>query len=335
MPRRTLVALASKPLFQSFFTASHQKALSLAFNWTLNGSREVTPAMKKQLATAEALITTWDSPCFGDELLQLAPNLRIVAHCGGEVKKRFTGSLLDKLTITTAPEPMARATAELAAALVLYCGRGIDAYRAALRKRNNKIYDDAHLRGTPESLIGREIGMIGFGRIGRKIVDLLRGFDLRWRVYDPYASREGARDAQVEFVELKPLLRAADLLVLAAALTDETRGLLGRRNLALLPNGATVINVARGAVLDLDALTNEVRKGRLQCAIDVTDPVEPLSPVHPLRNLPGAIVTPHIGGGTSKARHEMADDLIDDLGRFFRGEIVKNRVTTAMLSRMT
>jgi D-3-phosphoglycerate dehydrogenase len=67
----------------------------------------------------------------------------------------------------------------------------------------------------------------------------------------------------------------------------------------------------------------------------VTDPVEPLSPVHPLRNLPGAIVTPHIGGGTSKARHEMADDLIDDLGRFFRGEIVKNRVTTAMLSRMT
>jgi phosphoglycerate dehydrogenase-like enzyme len=335
MPRRTLVALASKPLFQSFFTASHQKALSLAFNWTLNGSREVTPAMKKQLATAEALITTWDSPCFGDELLQLAPNLRIVAHCGGEVKKRFTGSLLDKLTITTAPEPMARATAELAAALVLYCGRGIDAYRGALRKRNNKIYDDAHLRGTPESLIGREIGMIGFGRIGRKIVDLLRGFDLRWRVYDPYASREGARDSQVEFVELRPLLRAADLLVLAAALTDETRGLLGRRNLARLPNGATVINVARGAVLDLDALTNEVRKGRLQCAIDVTDPVEPLSPAHPLRNLPGAVVTPHIGGGTSKARHEMADDLVDDLKRFFRGETVKNRVTTAMLSRMT
>ena len=335
MPRRSLVALAPRLLFQSFFTAAHQKELSLAFNWTLNGSRDVTSTMKKQLAKADALITTWDSPCFGDELLQLAPNLRIVAHCGGEVKKRFTGSLLDNLTITTAPEPMARATAELAAALVLYCGRGIDGYRAALRKRNNKIYYDAHTRGRPESLIGREIGMVGFGRIGRKIVDLLRGFDLRWRVYDPYAPRGGARDSQVEFVELKPLLKASDLLVLAAALTDETRGLLDRRNLALLPNGTTIINVGRGAVLDLEALTKEVRTGRLKCAIDVTDPVEPLPPAHPLRSLPGAIVTPHIGGGTSKARHEMADDLIDDLQRFFRGEAVKNRVTTAMLSRMT
>ena len=335
MPRRILVALAPRPLFQSFFTAAHQKELSRAFNWTLSGSRNVTPAMKKQLAKAEALITTWDSPCFGDELLQLAPNLRIVAHCGGEVKKRFTGSLLDQWTITTAPEPMARATAELAAALVLYCGRGIDGYRTALRRRENKIYDDAHLRGTPESLIGREIGMIGFGRIGRKIVDLLRGFDVRWRVYDPYTSRNETRNSQVDFIELKPLLKSSYLLVLAAALTDETRGLLDRRNLALLPNGATVINVARGGVLDLDALTNEVRKGRLQCAIDVTDPVEPLPPAHPLRNLPGAIVTPHIGGGTSKARHEMADDLIDDLKRFFRGDTVKNRVTTAMLSRMT
>jgi len=164
---------------------------------------------------------------------------------------------------------------------------------------------------------------------------MLRGLDLHWRVYDPYASREASRDFPVEFVELKPLLKACDLLVLAAALTDETRGLVERRNLALLPNGATVINVGRGALLDLEALTKEVRKGRLRCAIDVTDPVEPLPPAHPLRTLPGAIVTPHIGGGTSKARREMADDLIDDLGRFFRGEAVKNRVTTAMLSRMT
>src|SRR5215813_13259171 len=147
MPRRTVVALAPRPLFQSFFTASHRKTLSLAFDWTLNSSREVTPAMKKQLGKADALITTWDSPCFGDELLQLAPKLRIVAHCGGEVKKRFTGYLLDQLTITTAPDHMARATAELAAALVLYCGRRIDGSRGELRKRNNKVYDDARFRG--------------------------------------------------------------------------------------------------------------------------------------------------------------------------------------------
>jgi phosphoglycerate dehydrogenase-like enzyme len=123
--------------------------------------------------------------------------------------------------------------------------------------------------------------------------------------------------------------------VLTAALTDETRGLLDRKNLALLPDGATIVNVARGGLIELEALTREVRKGRLRCAIDVTDPHEPLPAGHPLRRLPGAICSPHIGGGTLKARHEMVDELLDNLERFFRGESVQNRVTTSMLARMT
>jgi len=177
--------------------------------------------------------------------------------------------------------------------------------------------------------------MIGFGRIGRTIVDLLRGFDFQWRVYDPFASRELVKTYPIQFAGLQSVLRGSTLQVLAAALTDKTRGILDRKNLSRLPDGSTLINVARGGLVDLAALTREVRKGRLRCAIDVTDPVEPLPPKHPLRRLPGAILTPHIGGGSEQARHEMADDLIDDLERFFRGESVKHRVTTAMLSRMT
>jgi len=333
--RPRLLALAPKALFTSFFTTPQQGRLSQNFDWELSTILALNPALKKQLAMADALITTWDSPAFGDELMEIAPRLRIIAHCGGEVKKRFTGSLLDRLAVTTAPEPMGRATAELAAALLLYCGRGIDHHRARLRKPNNEIYEHVHLFGTPESLIGREVGMLGFGRIGRKIVDLLRGFDLRWRVHDPYAGSELAQKYPVEFVSLESLLKASDLLVLVAALTDQTRGILDRNKLALLPDGATIINVARGDLLDLDALTHEVEKGRLGCALDVSDPAEPLPPNHPLRTIPGAILTPHIGGGTEKARHEMADDLIDDLERFFRGEPVKNRVTPDMLARMT
>lgn len=295
----------------------------------------LTPALRRGLADAQAMITTWDSPRFGDELLTIAPKLRVIAHCGGEVKSRFQGSLLDTLTITTAPEPMARATAELAATLLLYCGRNMDLYRGKLRERSNRIYAEVHANGTPESLIGSQVGMVGFGRIGRTLVDLMRGFDLRWRVYDPYASRELAETYPVKFVTLQSLLKQSSLLVLTAALTDETRGMLSRTNLARLPDGACVMNVARGGLLDLEALTREVRNGRLRCAIDVTDPIEPLRPNHPLRRMMGAIVTPHIGGGAVKARHQMADDLIDDLERFLRGAPVKHRVTTAMLARMT
>ena len=335
MTKPELLISAPETLFASFFTPAHQRRLSRRFSWQRTAAKSLDFGLKRQLGSAKALITTWDSPGFGDELLEIAPNLRVIAHCGGEVKSRFQGSLLDRLTITTAPEPMARATAELGATLVLYCGRNVDWYRAQLREPGSQIYNSVHKHGTPEFLLGAQFGMIGFGRIGRTIIDLLRGFGLRWRVYDPYAVRSLAPDYPVQFSSLQAVLNSSRVLVLTAALTEETRGLLNRKNLSRLRDGSTVINIARGGLVDLESLTAEVRTGRLRCAIDVSDPLEPLPAKHRLRSLPGAIVTPHIGGGSLKARHEMADDLIDDLERFFEGKPVKNRVTISMLARMT
>jgi phosphoglycerate dehydrogenase-like enzyme len=102
-----------------------------------------------------------------------------------------------------------------------------------------------------------------------------------------------------------------------------------------LPDGAAVINIARGGLMDLDALRKEVRSGRLRCAIDVTDPIEPLSINDPLRTMPGAIVTPHIAGSGRRVREEIASVVLDDLQRFFTGKRVRNRVTSSMLARMT
>jgi phosphoglycerate dehydrogenase-like enzyme len=158
---------------------------------------------------------------------------------------------------------------------------------------------------------------------------------VQWMVYDPYAPRSLAQQYPVRFVELKKLLPAAHLLVLTAALTDETRGILSRENLARLPDGAVVINIARGGLIDLKALTREVRSKRLHCALDVTDPLEPLPVGHPLRTLPGAILTPHVAGSGRGVRHEIAEVVMNDLERFFRGDSVENRVTTDMLDRMT
>lgn len=298
-------------------------------------SAKLNPEFRRELAGADGLITTWDSPNLDQYLPRLAPKLRIIAHCGGEVKRKFAPELFEKLTVTNAADPMARATAELGAAFLAYCARDVDRYREGLRKRSNQIYSDIHVHGTPEGLAGREVAMIGFGRVGRALVDLMRGFDLRWIVYDPFAPRALTRHYPVIFTELRPLLRRARLLVLSAALTDKTRGLLDRKALALLPDAATLINIARGGIVDLGALTREVRNGRLRCAIDVTDPIEPLPVDHPLRSLPGAIVTPHIAGGGRDVREQIAEVVITDLENFFRGKPVKNRVTKTMLQRMT
>jgi phosphoglycerate dehydrogenase-like enzyme len=335
MARPRLLISAPHELFASFFSARERQRLDQMFVWERVGGRKISPEFRRHMGTAEAIVTTWDSPSFDDHLEILAPRLRIIAHCGGEVKSRFARPLFERLTITNAAEPMACATAELGAAFLLYCARNVDFYRSELRKRSNGIYDQVHVAGTSESLVGKTVAMIGFGRIGRAVVDLLRGFDLKWLVYDPYADRTLARKYPVQFLSLNELLAKADLLVLTAALTEQTQGILGRTNLAKLPDGAAVINIARGGLIDLQALRHEVKRGRLRCAIDVTDPLEPLPVDDPLRNMPGAIVTPHIAGSGSHVRQEIARVVLDDLERFFHGKRVENRVTVAMLDRMT
>jgi phosphoglycerate dehydrogenase-like enzyme len=336
MRKPIIAVLGGEELFASFFDEGRRRRLSRFSRWTLLPNQSYDAATLSRLAGAEALITTWDTPYLSAETMKQLRCVRIIAHCGGEVKKRFERSLFRKLVIVNTPEPMARPTAELGAAFLLYAARNIDHYRDALRKRSNRIYDEVHITGgATSSLLGREVGMIGFGRIGRALVEMLRGFDVRWRVYDPFASRKLPAGVHVKFGSLNEVLKRSSLLTVTAAATERTRHLLNRERLAMLPNGSVVINIARGSLIDLVSLTQEVESGRLRCALDVSDPEEPLPVNHPLRTLPGAMVTPHIGGGGRHTRGEMADAAIDELQRFFSGEPVQHRVTTRMLGRMT
>jgi phosphoglycerate dehydrogenase-like enzyme len=336
MSRRRLVVLAPATLFRSFFDPPRQQRLGRGFDWTLAADRRVTPRLRRLLAGADALVTTWDSPHFGEELLSLAPRLRLVAHCGGEVKARFARPLFERLVIANAPGPMAPLVAELAVTFVLMAARRVDAYREALRRASNRIYQKVHIEGAGrETLCGRSVGILGFGRIGRETVRLLRPFGPRLLGHDPYVAARTLRDQGAVSVSLRRLLRESEFLVVAAGLTQSTRGLLDRKALRLLPDGATVVNVARGGIVDLAALTAEVRSGRLGCALDVTDPLEPLPVRHPIRRMRGAVVTPHVGAAAVEVRRAMADIVLDTLERFFRGERVATRVTPRMLERMT
>ena len=330
-----IAVLAGEELFASFFDQRCKARLSKLTRWSLIPASSNSD-LAGRLNGADALITTWDSPYLSSETMVQTGSVRIIAHCGGEVKRRFDRSLFSKLVIVNTPEPMARPTAELGAAFLLYAARNIDQYRCVLRQDSNDVYDGVHLRGGDAcSLLGNEVGMIGFGRIGRALVEMLRGFNIEWRVYDPFVPRKLAAKLPVRFDSLSSVLKRSSLLVVTAAATEKTKHMLNRERLATLRDGATIINIARGSLIDLDALTQEVGSGRLRCALDVTDPAEPLPLRHPLRTLPGSIVTPHIGGGGRKTRGEMADAAMDELERFFTGRAVKHRVTADMLSRMT
>ncbi len=201
MARPCVLISARTELFESIFSPRETKRLNRAFTWERIESVTISSEFRRQLNTADALITTWDSPRFDDGLSRLAPRLRIIAHCGGEVKSRFARSLFEQLTITNAAAPMASATAEMGAALLLYCARIVDFYRAALRKKSNRIYDQVHLHGAPESMVGRTVAMIGFGRIGRALVDLMRGFDVNWRVQEFFKGNQVANRVAVAMLD--------------------------------------------------------------------------------------------------------------------------------------
>jgi phosphoglycerate dehydrogenase-like enzyme len=300
------------------------------------GGRALGPRLRAAVRDAEALITTWDSPRFDEDLVGLAPRLRLVAHCGGEVKGRFARPLFTRLTITNAPAAMAPPVAELAVTFLLHAVREVDGYREALRRPSNAVYAQLHRDGAgEETLRGRTVGLLGFGKIGREIVAMLAPFGPRVLVHDPFVPAREIRRAGAVPASWTQLLGRSRDLVLAAALTDRTRGLLDARALARLRDGATIVNVARGGLVDLAALTREVRKGRLRCALDVTDPEEPLSPRHPLRRARGAVLTPHVGAAQREVRRQMAAVVIEDLERFFGGRAVRNRVAPADLERMT
>lgn len=184
----------------------------------------------------------------------------------------------------------AAATAELAVGLILAKLRGID---QAVRDQQIASWKPQRR----QSLADRKILLLGIGGIGKELARRLEPFEVT--VTRVGSSARTDADGQVHGPEeLVELAAGHDILVSVLPLNDRTHHLVGRKVLAALPNGALVVNVGRGAVVDTDALTREVVSGRLQCAIDVVDP-EPLPADHPLWSAENALITPHIGGNAS------------------------------------
>jgi phosphoglycerate dehydrogenase-like enzyme len=179
------------------------------------------------------------------------------------------------------------ATSELAVGLMIAAQRDFAGLFAGMREGSWLP------QGETSSLADQRVLIIGAGRIGRAIERRLSGFECSVTLVG-----RTARDDVRGFDELPALLPEADIVVLIVPLTDDTRSLVDKGFLASLHDDALLVNVARGAVVDTDALLAELSSGRLRAAVDVTDP-EPLPADHPLWKAPGVIVSPHRGGASS------------------------------------
>ena len=208
-------------------------------------------------------------------------------------------------------------TAELAVGLIIASGRGLDEFA---RNQTEGLWRPFVGR----SLADRRVLIVGYGNIGPAIERRLAGFEVA-------SITRVARRPRTEPVEvhaqddLDRLLPEADVVIIIAPHTPETEGMFDAARLARLPDGALVVNVARGALVETEALVAETSSGRLRAALDVTDP-EPLPPDHPLWRTPGVLIAPHVGGASS-AFFPRADRLVAaQLRRFANGEDLENRI---------
>jgi phosphoglycerate dehydrogenase-like enzyme len=333
--RPRVLVLASEALFPHFFSDSMLARLSEISDWQcFCPPGEEQADLPELIAQSDALITTWHSPFLRAEWFHPQKNARtrLIAHCGGEIKARMEEAVVDLVTVTNAPEPMAEGVAEMALAFMLMLVRRIPQYSEEMRAGKNRANDYASVG---ESARGRKVGIVGFGRIGRAFARIANPLGVELFVSDPFCSAEAAIRENVRLVELDQLLSSCSVVILAAALTPYTRHMLDGRRLSLLSDGAYLINVGRGGLIEMQALITELRKGRITAGLDVTDPEEPLPPDHILRTLPNVYLTPHIAAGGIEVRAAIGAVAVEEVARFFNGEPVLHRVTREMLATMT
>lgn len=251
--------------------------------------------------------------------LQELESLRVLQllSAGYEGVLPHLADLADGVVLCNARGVHDASTAELAVGLTLAALRGLGEYARAQP-------DGRWLAGTRTSLADRRVLLVGAGSVGEAVARRLDPFEVDLTRVASRA-RYDARGSIHGVDELPALLPAHDVVIVVVPLTERTRGLVDAAFLAAMPDGALLVNVARGPVVVTDALVAELVAGRLCAALDVTDP-EPLPPGHPLWTAPNTLISPHVGGDTTAFPPRARALLREQLARYAAGEPLLNVV---------
>ncbi|MFJ6351290.1 hydroxyacid dehydrogenase [Streptomyces sp. NPDC054835] len=280
------------------------------------------------LAEAELLLTCWGTTPLTADVLARAPRLKGVVHAAGSVKHHITDACWTRgIRVTSAAAANALPVAEYTLAAILLAGKRVlrSAQQYAELRTDQAWLDESTAWGNYR----RTIGIIGASRIGRRVIDLLRPFDFEILLYDPYVTTP---PPGVTLVPLDELCARATVVSVHAPQLPATHHMLGPAQLAAMPDGTTLVNTARGSLVDEAALLPHLRSGRLHAVLDVTDPELP-APDSPLWTLPNVLLTPHVAGSLGNELHRMADQAVEEVARYGRGEPFAEEVTAEELGR--
>lgn len=290
------------------------------------------PALRAAFARADVVVSSWGMPRLTGELLAAAPRVGLLAHTGAAIAPYVGADAFARgVRVTQAGQGMARSVAEVALAFTLALLHRTHRYDHALR--GGREWAEASVAPPRHEVFGARIGVVGASRTGRAYIEVVRALGARVQVADPTLSAPDAARIGAELVPLDRLLATSRIVALHAPSLPETRHLIGARELALLADGAGLVNTARSWLVDEDALLAALRTGRIDAALDVYD-AEPLPVGHGFRALPNVLLTPHQAAGTVECRRRQGDIVVDEVERYLTGRPLNHEVGPEALIRV-
>ncbi|MGE9294270.1 MAG: hydroxyacid dehydrogenase [Puniceicoccales bacterium] len=292
---------------------------------------ETWRAHTTELASAEYILSGWGMPAMDEELLTAMPALKQVFYGSGSIRQFYTEAARNRgIGVSSAWRANAIPTAEFAYAVILLSLKRC--WRAQQYTKQNRTWKKP---AEAAGIFRSKVGIVSLGTIGRRVArSLTRGHTLDVLAYDPYATAEDAANLGIRLVSLDELFSQSDVISLHAPSLPETKDMIGMSLLMSMKPHATLINTARGALIEEASLTEALKKRTdIDAILDVTNP-EPCPPDHPLWQLPNAFITPHIAGSLNQECYRLGEYMADELERYLAGLPLEHEVTEQIYQTM-
>jgi len=270
----------------------------------------------------ELIFTGWGSLEFTNDVLNAAPDLKMIFYGAGSIRGVMTDAAWERgVRITSAWAANAVPVVEFALAHILLCLK--KAYQHAAEYREKRQWVRLPVAGGYHSTVG----LISLGMIGRLLAEKLKSFEVHVIAYDPYVSQEEAKRLNVEMVSLEEIFQRSDVVSLHTPLLETTRGMIRGEHFSRMKEGAAFINTSRGAVVREDEMIAVLRqRPDLFAVLDVTWP-EPAAPDSPLFTLPNVFLSPHIAGSMGAECQRMGQLMVEELERYLEGRPLAYEIT--------
>ncbi|CAG7619605.1 Formate dehydrogenase, mitochondrial [Paenibacillus solanacearum] len=278
---------------------------------------------------ADIAITSWGCPSLTADVLDRAPELKLIVHAAGTIKGIASPDVWARgIRVSSGNGPLGQGVAETALGFTITALKNMWTLNRATHAGGWK-----EGRDRVREMVGVRIGVLGAGKAGRHYIQLLKLFDVQVLVHDPFLSAAEAEQLGVTLCSLEEMLAASDVVSIHAPSLPSTNKMINKDRLALMKDGAILINTARGSIIDESALIPELQSGRLFACLDVTDP-EPPAPDHPFRSLPNCVLTPHIAGAVTNGLRRLGRFAVTEVRQFASGQPLTGEVEASALSTL-